>query len=114
MADRLVKGINESIKKYNLPFVCYNIGSICHLHTVATMHFKVDWKRPWTIPHVLKQTGLRQTEMQYMGAAYMAEGLVTLAGSRLILPRLIPKRILTNVSAVSTKFFQSAKKLITK
>ena len=24
-----------------------------------------------------------QTEMQYMGAAYMAEGLVTLAGSRL-------------------------------
>ena len=83
MADRLVKGINESIKKYDLPFVCYNIGSICHLHTVATMHFKVDWKRPWTIPNVLKQTGLRQTEMQYMGAAYMAEGLVTLAGSRL-------------------------------
>ena len=83
MADRLVKGINESIKKYDLPFVCYNIGSVCHLHTVATMHFKVDWKRPWTIPHVLKETGRRQTEMQYMGAAYMAEGLVTLAGSRL-------------------------------
>ena len=37
MADRLVKGINESIKKYELPFVCYNIGSVCHLHTVATM-----------------------------------------------------------------------------
>lgn len=83
MADRLVKGIQESIKKYDLPFVCYNIGSVCHLHTVATMHFRVDITKPWTIPHVLKETSKRQTEMQYMGAAYMAEGLVTLAGSRL-------------------------------
>ena len=83
MADRLVKGINESIKKYDLPFVCYNVGSICQLHTVATMHFRINWKKPWTIPSVLKETGIRQTEMQYMGAAYMAEGLVTLAGSRL-------------------------------
>ncbi|MBP5460350.1 MAG: aminotransferase class III-fold pyridoxal phosphate-dependent enzyme, partial [Clostridia bacterium] len=38
-ADQLVKGINESIQKCNLPFVCYNIGSVCHLHTVATMPF---------------------------------------------------------------------------
>lgn len=83
MADRLTKGINESIKKYDLPFVCYNVGSICHLHTVATMQFRIDWTKIWTIPSVLKQTGIRQTEMQYMGAAYMAEGLVTLAGSRL-------------------------------
>ena len=83
MADRLVKGINKSIKKYDLPFVCYNIGSICQLHTVATMHFRINWRKPWTIPSVLKETGIRQTEMQYMGAAYMAEGLVTLAGSRL-------------------------------
>ena len=83
MADRLTKGINESIKKYDLPFICYNVGSICQLHTVATMQFSINWKKPWTIPNVLKQTGIRQTEMQYMGAAYMAEGLVTLAGSRL-------------------------------
>ena len=47
------------------------------------MLFKVDWKKPWTIPSTLKQTSIRQSEMQYMGAAYMAEGLVTLAGSRL-------------------------------
>ena len=79
----LVKGINESIKKYDLPFVCYNVGSICQLHTVATMHFRINWKKPWEIPYAFKQTGIRQTEMQYMGAAYMAEGLVTLAGSRL-------------------------------
>lgn len=83
MADRLVAGLNKIIKKYDLPFVCYNIGSVCQLHTVATMQFAINWRKPWEIPHVLKQTGLRQTEMQYMGAAYMAEGLVTLAGSRL-------------------------------
>ena len=64
-------------------FVCFNQGSVCHLDTVGTMHFKVDWKHPWTIPHTLKETGKRQSEMEHMGAAYMAEGLVTLAGSRL-------------------------------
>ena len=31
----------------------------------------------------LVETGKRQSEMEHMGAAYMAEGLVTLAGSRL-------------------------------
>ncbi|MCM1285923.1 MAG: aminotransferase class III-fold pyridoxal phosphate-dependent enzyme [Acetobacter sp.] len=85
MADKLVKGLNVLIDKYNLPFVCFNQGSICHLDTVGTMHFKVDWKHPWTIINTLKQTGIRQKEMQHMGAAYMAEGIVTLAGSRLYL-----------------------------
>jgi glutamate-1-semialdehyde 2,1-aminomutase len=32
---------------------------------------------------VIKETSIRKKEMEYMGAAYMAEGLVTLAGSRL-------------------------------
>ena len=81
--DRLVHGLQALIKKYDLPFVCFNQGSVCHLDTVGTMHFKVDWKHPWTIPHTLKETGKRQSEMEHMGAAYMAEGLVTLAGSRL-------------------------------
>ena len=35
------------------------------------------------MPKVLKETGRRQIEMEHMGAAYMAEGIVTLAGSRL-------------------------------
>lgn len=83
MADRLVAGLNKIIKKYDLPFICYNVGSVCQLHTVATMQFAIDWKKPWKIPYVLKQTSIRQSEMQHMGAAYMAEGLVTLAGSRL-------------------------------
>lgn len=83
MGDRLTKGLQALIKKYKLPFVAFNIGSVCHLDTVGTMHFCIDWKRIWTIPHVLKETTKRQREMEHMGAAYMAEGIVTLAGSRL-------------------------------
>ena len=83
MGDRLTQGLQKLIKKYKLPFVAFNIGSVCHLDSVGTMHFQIDWKRPWTIPNVLKQTSARQKEMEKIGAAYMAEGLVTLAGSRL-------------------------------
>ena len=83
MGDRLTRGLQERIQKYNLPFVAFNQGSICHLDSVGTMHFAIDWKKPWTIPQILKQTGIRQKEMEHMGAAYMAEGIVTLAGSRL-------------------------------
>ncbi len=83
MGDSLTAGLKQLIKKHDLPFVAFNQGSICHLETVGTMHFTVDWKRPWSIPKVLHETSVRKAEMEHMGAAYMAEGLVTLAGSRL-------------------------------
>lgn len=83
MGDRMTKGLQELIKKYNLPFVAYNQGSVCHLETVGTTHFSINWAKPWTIPKVLHETSIRKKEMEHMGAAYMAEGLVTLAGSRL-------------------------------
>ncbi|NLI69257.1 MAG: aminotransferase class III-fold pyridoxal phosphate-dependent enzyme [Firmicutes bacterium] len=83
MGDRLTEGLQELIKKYNLPFVAFNQGSIVHLETVGTMHFTINMMKPWTIPGVIKATSERKTEMEHMGAAYMAEGLVTLAGSRL-------------------------------
>lgn len=83
MGDRLTSGLKQLIKKYNLPFAAFNQGSICHLETVGTMHFVVNWKKPWTIIKVLNETSVRKAEMEHMGAAYMAEGLVTLAGSRL-------------------------------
>ncbi len=83
IGDYLVTGLKELIKKYSLPFVVFNQGSIVHLETVGTMHFVIDWKKIWTIPAVMKATAERKTEMEHMGAAYMAEGLVTLAGSRL-------------------------------
>lgn len=83
MGDKLTKGLQELIKKHDLPFVAFNQGSICHLDNAGTMHFSVDLLKPWKLPNVLKETGARQKEMEHMGAAYTAEGLVTLAGSRL-------------------------------
>ncbi len=83
VGDKLIKGLQELIKKYGLPFVAFNQGSICHLETVGTMHYSINWSKPWQIPNVLKATSERKKEMEHMGAAYMAEGIVTLAGSRL-------------------------------
>ncbi|WP_201004467.1 aspartate aminotransferase family protein [Paenibacillus glycanilyticus] len=83
MADRLTEGLQALIGKYKLPFVAFNQGSICHLETVGTMHFAINWSKPWQIPKVLSETSKRKREMEHMGAAYMAEGIVTLAGSRL-------------------------------
>ncbi len=83
MGDRLTAGLQKLIDKYSLPFVAFNQGSICHLETVGTMHFAINWSKPWQIPHILDETNARKKEMEHMGCAYMAEGLVTLAGSRL-------------------------------
>ncbi len=83
MGDRLADGLGALVTKHALPFVAYNQGSIVHLETAGTMHFALDWSKPWTIPQVIKATSARKAEMEHMGAAYMAEGMVTLAGSRL-------------------------------
>jgi len=83
MADRLVAGVRDSIARLGLPFVAYNIGSICHIQTVGTMHFTIDFSKFWRIPASMKEIKARKTVMEEMGAAYMAEGVVTLAGSRL-------------------------------
>ena len=71
------------MKRRNLPFVAFNQGSICHLQTVGTMHFSIDFNKFWQIPGKMKEIKARKTVMEEMGAAYMAEGIVTLAGSRL-------------------------------
>lgn len=75
-ADKLIKGLQDLIIKYNLPFVAFNQGSICHLETVGTMHYSINWKKPWLIPDILKATSERKKEMEHIGAAYMAEGEV--------------------------------------
>ncbi len=81
--DRLCKGLQLLIEKYQLPFVAFNQGSIVHLETVGTMLFDVPWRKPWTIPKTIKEIHKRKAIMEHMGCAYMAEGIVTLAGSRL-------------------------------
>lgn len=83
MGDKLTTGLNKLIDEYKLPFVAFNQGSICHLETLGTLNFAINWSKPWQIPKVLAATSERKKEMEHMGAAYMAEGIVTLAGSRM-------------------------------
>jgi len=78
--DRLSLGLQKLIEKYNLPYVAYNQGSICHLETSGVMFVKINWLK---ILKVLKEIKARKHMMEEMGAAYMAEGVVTLAGSRM-------------------------------
>jgi glutamate-1-semialdehyde 2,1-aminomutase len=97
IADMLIEGIKTLIKKYDLPFVAFNQGSICHLETVGTMHFSINWSKPWQIPGVLAATSEWKEEMEHMGAAYMAEGIVTLAGSRLYTSAAYTKEMIEDV-----------------
>jgi glutamate-1-semialdehyde 2,1-aminomutase len=96
-ADQLILGLQDLINKYRLPFVAFNQGSICHLETIGALHFSLNWSKPWQIPEVLKQTSLRKQEMEHIGAAYMAEGLVTLAGSRLYTSAAYEKEMLPDI-----------------
>ena len=78
--DRLCAGLKAAIARRGLPFVAYNQGSICHLETVGAMFIKINLLR---IRKVLKEIKVRKSMMEGYGAAYAAEGIVTLAGSRM-------------------------------
>lgn len=85
--DRLCDGLKELIDRYGLPFVAYNQGSIVHLECTAAMSY--DFSSHSFIKSalgILKHKEMmyeRKDSMERMGAAYMANGIVTLAGSRL-------------------------------
>jgi glutamate-1-semialdehyde 2,1-aminomutase len=76
--DRLTSGLQAIIHKHDLPFVAYNQGSIVHLETSGVM--LLDLRNPIRLARELKP---RKQMIEEMGAAYMANGLVTLAGSRM-------------------------------
>jgi glutamate-1-semialdehyde 2,1-aminomutase len=78
MGDRLTKGLKAIIEKYELPFVAYNQGSIVHLETSGVM--LLDLKNPLK---TLKEIKTRKHMIEEMGAAYMSQGIITLAGSRM-------------------------------
>ncbi len=107
MGDYLTDGLQRLIEKHSLPFVAFNQGSICHLETVGTTHYSINWFKPWTIPNVLNATSERKKEMEHMGAAYMAEGLVTLAGSRLYTSAAYTKEMLDDVLARFERVFEN-------
>ncbi|MCQ2486521.1 MAG: aminotransferase class III-fold pyridoxal phosphate-dependent enzyme [Clostridia bacterium] len=111
MADRLVEGLQKSIDAHNLPFITYNIGSVCHLHTVATMQHQIEWTKLWKVPGVLNETSIRQKEMEHMGAAYMAEGLVTLAGCRLYTSAAYDEAAIDDVIARFDRVFDKCGKI---
>ncbi|NLV60846.1 MAG: aspartate aminotransferase family protein, partial [Spirochaetales bacterium] len=105
MGDRLTAGLQALIEQHKLPFVAFNQGSICHLETVGTVHFFINWKKPWTIPSLINETAKRKKEMEYMGAAYMAEGVVTLAGSRMYTSAAYTEEMIDEVIAAFDRVF---------
>jgi hypothetical protein len=76
--DRLTKGLSDLIARYELPYVAFNQGSIVHLETSGVM--LLDLHHPVRFARGMKP---RKHMMEEMGAAYLASGIVTLAGSRI-------------------------------
>lgn len=76
--DRLTAGLRAIIDRHGLPYVAYNTGSIVHLETSGVM--LLDMKHPIKL---LRENKARKHMMEEMGAAYTAEGIITLAGSRM-------------------------------
>ena len=74
--DRLCRGMQKLIDKYELPFVAYNFASICHLHTSAVMQSDI------TNPKQLLQVDARKKMMQEMSAALTVEGITSIASYR--------------------------------
>ena len=85
--DRRTAGLKELIKKHGLPFVVYNTGSIVHLECTGAMSFDFSSFNilKSLIPMLKKKPEMlrRKVAMEQMGAAYAANGIITLAGSRL-------------------------------
>jgi glutamate-1-semialdehyde 2,1-aminomutase len=76
--DRLCRGLSDIINRRGLPYVAYNQGSVVHLQTSAVL--LLSTRNPIKL---LTEVKTRKHMMEEMGAAYMAHGIVTLAGSRL-------------------------------
>ena len=75
--DRLRDGLTELIRTYDLPYVTYNFGSIVHLHTSGVLHLRLS------DPEFFNELGPRLDMLGQMSMAFAAEGVITLAGSRM-------------------------------
>lgn len=75
--DKLCAGLQAIIEHLGLPFFAYNHGSILHLETHGIL--LLDVSDPEFFPKLMQ----RRKIAEEMGAAYTAEGIITLAGSRL-------------------------------
>jgi len=75
--DRLRAGLAGLIARYGLPYVTYNFGSIVHLHTSGVLHLSLS------DPEFFDKLGPRKDMLGHMSMAFAAEGVITLAGSRI-------------------------------
>ncbi len=75
--DKLCDGIQNLIDKYDLPFVTWNTGSIVHFEVSGVMYLSV------TDPDIFQKIPQRQHYIEEFGAALTANGVITLAGSRI-------------------------------
>jgi len=75
--DKLCAGIQELIDRYELPFVTWNTGSIVHFEVSGLMYLSVQ------DPDIFKKLPQRKENIERFGAALTANGVITLAGSRI-------------------------------
>jgi glutamate-1-semialdehyde 2,1-aminomutase len=75
--DTLRAGLEALIAQYDLPYVTYNFGSIVHLHTSGVLHLSL------TDPEFFDKLNPRKDMLGHMSMAFAAEGVITLAGSRI-------------------------------
>ncbi len=75
--DRLCAGIQSLIDQYQLPFVVWNTGSILHFEVAGMMYLSA------ADPDVVNKLNERKHAVSEFGAALTANGVITLAGSRI-------------------------------
>ncbi len=75
--DKLCSGIQKLIDTYDLPFVTWNTGSIVHFEVSGVMYLSVK------DPDIFQKIPQRQKYIEEFGAALTANGVITLAGSRI-------------------------------
>lgn len=102
--DRLTAGLSALIERHRLPFVAYNQGSICHLQTVGAMFVPISLLH---IGRTLREIKIRKKRMEEYGAAFAAEGIVTLAGSRLYTSAADTDEVIDDALARFDRVFQN-------
>ena len=75
--DKLCDGIQKLIDRYDLPFVTWNTGSIVHFEVSGVMYLDAS------DPDIFRKIPERQKYIEQFGAALTANGVITLAGSRI-------------------------------
>jgi len=75
--DKLTKGLQSLVDKYELPFVTWNTGSIVHFEAAGFMFLSGK------DPDLASKLKARHHNIEKFGAALTANGVITLAGSRI-------------------------------